>query len=170
MNSHDVPDNSGPSAFLKPLRVSSSTTYEELERELSNRLPAFLLQFGLPKTPAGLRDLMPLLLAPGALEIITDTDLMRGGPGGTAFRNMAFRHEADQLKKTGRARTNVEAAIILFNKPGQTLALKTIIKILSNPKSDAARASYPRWVRRRNELTRVERALKRAIAKLDLTN
>jgi hypothetical protein len=110
--------------------------------------------------------MLPLLLAPGApLEVITDTDLMRGGADGAAFRTYALRDRADRLKKTGQARNNVEAAQLLSKEDGQKLAFGTIKKLLSNPNSEAARARAPlemRWIRRRTSLWRVIRALDRA--------
>jgi len=147
------------------LRIHSCTTDNDLERELLEHLRA---SWQFAENPARLRDLMPLLLL--ELEVITDTDLMKGGRDGAAFRNRAIRSQADELMKTGQARNKRDAAKILFKAPNQKLELGTIIKLLSAPESAAAWKEAPlepRSIRRRNDYARVVRALETAVATLE---
>jgi len=155
-------DACGPAWHLS-LRVYATTTVEELVPELSKNLPRFCKVFRVPATPAGLQALLPLLLAPGGpLQVKTDTDLMRGGRDGAASHNEKLRRARDQLKETGQAHTNVEAAEILAKRQREKRRPKTIRKILSQQESDAVPA---RAVRRMDSLVIVSRALATAVAK-----
>ena len=165
MNRFEKLDASNAPALRKRLRIHATTTDDELERELSEHL---LKSWRFTESPARLRELMPLLLL--ELEVITDTDLMKGGRDGAAFRNGAIRRQADELMKTGQARNKKEAAKIISKAPNQKLQLGTIIKLLSVPKSDAAWKQAPlepRSIRRRNDHARVVHALEAAVAKLE---
>jgi hypothetical protein len=160
MNGFEKLDASNPPALRRRLRIQATTTDDELERVLSGYL---IESWHFAENPARPRELMPLLLL--ELEVITDTDLMKGGRDGAAFRNRAINRRADELMKTGKARTKREAAKILSKAPNQKLELGTIIKLLSVPKSDAA--LEPRSVRRLNDYARVVRASETAVAKLE---
>jgi hypothetical protein len=165
MNGFEKLDASNAPGLRKRLRILATTTQDELERELSEHL---LKSWHFTEGLARLRELIPLLLL--ELEVITDTDLMKGGRDGAAFRNRALRRQADELLKTGRARNKREAAKILSKAPNQKLELGTIIKLLSVPKSDAARKEAPlepRSIRRQNDHARVVRALEIAVARLE---
>jgi hypothetical protein len=176
MNSFDKLDDSGQVAWLEPLvrkalRVTPSLSDEELDRELFERLFAFMNFRELPANPDGFRKLLLELLVAqkSPLAVIVETDLMKGGPGGAALRTDALRLRAHHLKETGQARNNAEAAQILIKETSQKLTVGTIKKLLSNPDTEAARARAPkemRWIRRKKSLARVYRALDRVLAKL----
>jgi hypothetical protein len=165
MNDFEKLDASNAAGSRKRLRIQANTPDDELVRQLMELL---LQSWHLTENSVPFRELMLLLLL--ELEVITNTDLMKGGRDGAAFRNRAIRRHADKLMKTGQARNKKEAAKIISKAPNQDLELSTIRKLLSVPQSDAARnegSLEPRSIRRRNDYARVVRALEIAAAKLE---
>ena len=83
-----------------------TTTDEELERELSERLSAVLEMRGLAATPEGWRELaLYYLVQKGApLEFETDVDLIQGGHDGAAMETFMLRSAAAKLKRSGQAK------------------------------------------------------------------
>jgi hypothetical protein len=133
----------------KPLRLGETTTDEELERELSERLSAVLEMRGLAATPEGWRELaLYYLVQEGApLEFVTDVDLIQGGHDGAAMKTFILRSAAAKLRRSGLAKNNVEAATLLAKVKGEKRTAGTIEKLLSTSKSAAAQASRPQWSR-----------------------
>jgi hypothetical protein len=126
-----------------------TTTDEELERELSERLSAVLAMRGLAATPEGWRELaLYYLVQKGApLEFETDVDLIQGGHDGAAMETFMLRSAASKLKRSGQAKTNVGAAKILAKEKDEKRTVGTIKKLLSTAKSAAAQVSKPQWSR-----------------------
>jgi hypothetical protein len=133
----------------KPVRLRETTTDEELDRELSERLSAVLEMRGLAATPEGWRELaLYYLVQKGApLEFVTDVDLIQGGHDGSAMETFILRSAAAKLRRSGQAKSNVEAAKILAKARGEKRTVGTIKKLLSTSKSAAAQASPPQWSR-----------------------
>lgn len=159
----------------EPIRIKNTTTDEELEVDVFERLAAVQNLYRLPSTPAGMRQLLILLVGqPRRLfQFIADVDLMKGGRRGEADSTAELRYKADILKQTGKARTNVEAAKLLSREKGEQRAQGTIKKLLSNPKSKAALSQAPladRDTRRQPASLRIQRAFEIAVAKLENPN
>jgi hypothetical protein len=160
----------------KPIRLKETTTDQELDRELTERLLAVLEKRGLEATPEGWRDLaFYCLVQKGApLEFVTDADLVQGGHDGAAMATFILRNEASKLKRSGRAKSNVEAATILAKQKGERRTVGAIKKLLSTSKSAAAQATSPQWSRADRRMPsefRVLRALEKVARRLEeITN
>jgi hypothetical protein len=160
----------------KPLRLRETTTDDELDRELSERLSAVLEMRGLAATPEGWRELaLYYLVQKGApLEFVTDVDLIQGGHDGAAMETFILRAAAAKLKRAGEAKSNVEAAKILANEKGEKRTVGTIEKLLSTSKSAAAQVSPPHWSRAERRMPselRILRILNRVARRLEeITN
>jgi hypothetical protein len=117
----------------KPLRLRDTTTDDELERELSERLSAVLEMRGLTATAEGWRELaLYYLVQKGApLAFVTDTDLIQGGHDGAAMETFMLRTAAAKLKRSGLVKNNKEAAKLLAKEKGQKRTAGTIEKLLS---------------------------------------
>jgi hypothetical protein len=172
-------DRYGPDepAWLEPLsrgpiRLRETTTDDDLDLELSDRLSAVLEMRGLAATPEGWRELaLYYLVQKGApLEFITDGDLVQGGHDGAAMHTFILRAAAAKLKRSGLAKNNVEAAKILAKRKGETRTCGTIKKLLSSPKSVAARTNSSLWSRADRRMPsefRMLRILDRVATKLE---
>jgi hypothetical protein len=159
----------------EPIRIKDTTTDEELEVDVFERLAAVQNLYNLPSTDAGMRQLLMLLVGqPRRLfQFVADVDLMKGGRRGEADSTAELRYNADMLKQTGKARTNVEAAKILSSVKGERRAQGTITKLLSNSRCKAALSQAPladRDTRRQPATLRLQRALEKAVAKLENPN
>jgi hypothetical protein len=160
----------------KPLRLRETTTDEELDGELSERLSAVLKMHGLAATSEGWRELaLYYLVQKGApLEFVADVDLIQGGHDGAAMETFMLRAAAAKLRRSGEAKNNVEAAKILAKEKGEKRTVGTIEKLLSSPKSAAAQASPPQWSRAERRMPsefRVLRILNRVARRLEeITN
>jgi hypothetical protein len=160
----------------QPMRLKETTTDEELDRELSERLSAVLEMRGLEATPEGWRELaLYCLVQRGApLEFVTDLDLIQGGHDGAAMDTFILRAKAAKLKRSGQAKNNVEAAKIMAKEKGEKRTVGTIKKLLSTSKSAAAQATSPQWSRADRRMPnefRVLRALDKVARRLEkITN
>jgi hypothetical protein len=160
----------------KPFRLRDTTTDEELERELSERLSGVLEMLGLAATPEGWRELaLYYLVQKGApLEFVTDVDLIQGGHDGAAMETFILRSWAAKLKRSGQAKNNAEAANILAKKRGEKRTVGTIKKLLSTSKSTGAQLSKPQWSRAERRMPselRVMRILGKVARRLEtITN
>ena len=131
---------------------------------------------GLTATPDGWRQLaLYCLVQRGApLEFVTDLDLIQGGHDGAAMETFILRSKAAKLRRSGRAKNNVEAAKLLAKEKRETRTVGTIKKLLSTSKSAAAQASRPQWSRADRRMpseTRVLRVLDLVACKLEkITN
>jgi hypothetical protein len=160
----------------EPVRLRETTTDEELDREISERLGAILESRSLAANAAGWRDLaLHLLIQKGApLEFVTDLDLVQGGPDGSALDHFILRSTAKKLKELGQAKDNVEAAKLLAKAKGEKRAWGTINKLLSKPKispHESRVSLWPRADRRIASEWRVLRILERVANRLEgITN
>jgi hypothetical protein len=182
MNKNDKHDEDryGPEepAWLEPLsrgpiRLREATTDQELEKEILDRLSAVIEMRGLAATPEGWRDLLfyQLLQKGAPLEFVTDGDLVQGGHYGAAMQTFILRDAAAKLKRSGAAKSNVEAAKILAKRKGETRTSGTIKKLLSNSKSVSAQANSPLWSRAERRIPsefRMLRILARVATKLEI--